>query len=346
MSYKSVTFAIAAALISALSPAIADSAYEAFDAAHGRGDHETAAHILFPLADGGDAKAQFALCELYLAGQGVPRDAIKAALWCGKAADQGHALARLALGIMHLQGMGGFPADTAEALRLLKPVAEQGLAEAQVQIGSIYEKGLGVAKDDQLAFKWYKMASDQNDNRAQYVLGKFYKDGRGVKQDYRRAVRLFQLSADQGTVIALAQLGTLYFNGQGVPQDYAQALKYFEEAASKGDTFSTFSIGWMHLIGAGVPRDDAQAFRWLKVAAERGYGEAQQLLGLMYTDGTMPQDIVRAHMWFNLASAAGQVDAPGYRDRLAKKMSADQIAEAQKMARQWKPLAPSQAIAK
>ena len=62
---------------------------------------------------------------------------------------------------------------------------------------------------------------------------------------------------------------------------------------------------------------------------------AQSNLGLMYAQGQgVPMDTVRAHMWFNLAAAMGNADALKNRDIAARKMTPDQMAEAQKMARE------------
>ena len=88
--------------------------------------------------------------------------------------------------------------------------------------------------------------------------------------------------------------------------------------------------------GRGVPQDDAEALKWYRKAAEQGYALAQTNLGFMYDHGRgVPQDYVLAHMWFNLAVAAAGNSAMA-RD-IAAKMTPAQIAEAQKLAREWKP---------
>jgi uncharacterized protein len=99
----------------------------------------------------------------------------------------------------------------------------------------------------------------------------------------------------------------------------------------------------MYEDGRGVPQDYAQAVGWYRKAADQGDSLAQFKLGLIYGQGQgMPQDYVRAHMWFNIA-AAGASDASvrdqsvKYRDLVAAKMTPEQIAEAQRLAREWKP---------
>ena len=94
----------------------------------------------------------------------------------------------------------------------------------------------------------------------------------------------------------------------------------------------------MYANGQGVPQDYAAAVSWYRKAAEQGYAAAQFNLGVMYDKGQgVPQDYVQAHKWWNLAAANGDADAIKSRDIVAKKMTPAQIAEVQKLAREWKP---------
>ncbi len=120
--------------------------------------------------------------------------------------------------------------------------------------------------------------------------------------------------------------------------DYATALTEFRPLAQQGNAVAQFSLGVMYLDGRGVPEDDAEAVRWIRRAAEQGLAGAQYNLGVMYRDGRgVRQDYVQAHMWFNLAAAQGKEDARKARDILAEQMTPAQIAEAQRLAREWKP---------
>ncbi len=72
--------------------------------------------------------------------------------------------------------------------------------------------------------------------------------------------------------------------------------------------------------------------------AEQGFARAQSNLAKMYRRGEgVPQDDVLAHMWFNLAAAQGHEDARKFRDKLAGRMTPAQLAEAQRLAREWTP---------
>ena len=94
--------------------------------------------------------------------------------------------------------------------------------------------------------------------------------------------------------------------------------------------------------GQGVPQDYAAAVKWNRLAAEQGDAEAQHNLGVSYHRGEgVPQDYVQAHMWFNLAAsrapASERDEAIKMRNVAASNMTPAQIAEAQKLAREWKP---------
>ena len=111
----------------------------------------------------------------------------------------------------------------------------------------------------------------------------------------------------------------------------ALAFRGFKTLATQGHADAQFYLGTMYENGEGVPRDDAEAEKWYRRAAEQGYADAQSALGLMYHAGeSVPRDHVRAHMWFNLA------DTGKHRDYVASLMTPEQIAEAQRLAREWK----------
>ncbi len=88
-----------------------------------------------------------------------------------------------------------------------------------------------------------------------------------------------------------------------------------------------------------MPQDDTHAQEWLLKAAAQGDKGAQVTLGFLYDMGRgVSQDYVQAHMWVNLAAAQGQEEAVAMRDEIAQEMTPEQIAEAQRLAREWKPI--------
>ncbi|KAG0273443.1 hypothetical protein BGZ96_004841 [Linnemannia gamsii] len=137
--------------------------------------------------------------------------------------------------------------------------AEQGSAEAQRNIGSIYDYGKKVTQDHNLAFTWYRKSADQGYSEGQRYVGYMYEYGRGVDRDYGKAMEWYLKAADQGDVDALCHIGSLYDGGLGVPQDGAQVVDFYRKAAEQGDSNSQFNLGNMYRHGRCVLKDKAKA---------------------------------------------------------------------------------------
>ena len=115
-------------------------------------------------------------------------------------------------------------------------------------------------------------------------------------------------------------------------------VKKLIQQANQGNAIAQCSIGVMYGTGRGVPQDDVQAVKWVRLAADQGDAESQCTLGFLYYDGQgVPQDYVQAMKWFNLAAAQGNENGKKGRDLVAKIMTPQQIAQAQELARNWKP---------
>jgi TPR repeat protein len=122
--------------------------------------------------------------------------------------------------------------DYTVAARLFLPVAEQGSAKAQYNLGLMYDKGQGVSQDYQEALKWYRKAADQGQVQAQYNLGMLYNDGQGVPQDYQESLKWYRRAAEQGHARAQGNLGLLYAKGRGIPQDFTRAYMWLNVAST------------------------------------------------------------------------------------------------------------------
>jgi TPR repeat protein len=115
-------------------------------------------------------------------------------------------------------------------------------------------------------------------------------------------------------------------------------VKWFELAAEQGEKVAQFNLGTMYDQGVGVTQDYAEAAAWFRLAAEQGYDEAQFNLGFMYAQGQgMPQDYVEAGKWWRLTAEQGIASAKKRLETLEALMTQDQIAEAQRLAREWRP---------
>ena len=129
--------------------------------------------------------------------------------------------------------------DYATALREFRPLAEQGNAGAQNNLGVMYEKGQSIPQNYKTAVKWYKLAAEQGVALAQTSLGVMYGKGRGVPQNDKTAVKWYEIAAEQGFAIAQYNLGLMYHKGQGVPQNYVRAHMWYNLATSQGDKDAT-----------------------------------------------------------------------------------------------------------
>jgi TPR repeat protein/formylglycine-generating enzyme required for sulfatase activity len=202
--------------------------------------------------------------------------------------------------------------DYASALQEFKPLAEQGDANAQLLLGSMYAGGRGVPQNFAEATKWLRKAAEQGQTGAQILLGKFYEIGQSVPDDV----------------------------GQSIPQDYAEATKWYRMAADQGVSEAQLNLGFMYGRGGhGVPKDHAEAVMWYRRAAEQGDSRAQAMLGFVYAYGRgVPQDYKEAYFWYLLSVAQGELQNEE-RDRVAKFLPPAQLIQVQERATKWKPKA-------
>jgi hypothetical protein len=160
--------------------------------------------------------------------------------------------------------------------------------------------------------------------------------------DYTAALGAWLPLAERGDMDAQFNLGAMYQAGRGVRRDYPEAAKWYRKAAESGHAAAQFRLGDMYQQGLGLPQDDDEAFAWYHKAAEQGHAFAQYNLGLMYQRGQgAPQDFVQAYKWLYLAAARSepgraQANAARGRDRLTARMTATQVQEARRLAREWK----------
>ena len=118
--------------------------------------------------------------------------------------------------------------------------------------------------------------------------------------------------------------------------DYGTALAEWRPLAIKGDAKAQVFLAIIYNTGAGVTQDYTEGAKWLRKAAVQNDVRAQFGLGEAHYKGNgVAQNIVLAHMWLSLAAAKGHARAIKRRDGVAKLMTSAQIAEAQKLAREW-----------
>jgi TPR repeat protein len=121
--------------------------------------------------------------------------------------------------------------------------------------------------------------------------------------------------------------------------DYATALQEWRPLAEQGDAPSQFNLGLLYYDGHGVPQDYTEAARWFERSAEQGYAKAQHNLGAMYGIGKgVRRDYVQAYKWLSLCAATGDQSCEAQRNLVEKKLSNSKLQNAQRLAREWRPV--------
>ncbi len=208
-----------------------------------------------------------------------------------------------------LRGTGHLPPSRAlaAARRLVVTLGLLLLAVGPAWAG--FDDGMAAVKRGNYvaAYKIWRPLAEQGDIRAQYNLGVLYDQGRGVPQNFIEATRWYRAAAEQGHLDAQANLGFAYEQGRGVPQDFGEAAKWYRVAAERGDIAAQANLGTLYANGWGVPQDDVQAHKWLNLAASRATGRKFR------------RSLVKK------------------RKKIAARLTPEQIAEAQRLAQEWRP---------
>lgn len=241
-----------------------------------------------------------------------------------------------------------------------KKKAEAGDAQAQYNLGLIYNKGEGVTLDEEKgkepweldwsnrgkklqtkAVEWFQKAAVQGHAEAQFRLGMMcYYGYEGVPMDKAKAAEWWQKAAAQGIAGAQSMLGMMYYFGAGVAKDAVKAAEWYQKAAAQGDAYAQSMLGEIYRLGRGVPKDMAKAAEWYQKAAAQGIANAQYMLAGAYLFGEgVAKDEVRAYAWLNLAAAQSSEKSEAWmkkRDRVEAQLTPAQRAEGQRLASNWK----------
>ncbi len=307
-----------------------------------------AVDVLAKLSEGTDedeAIAEWDLGNLYRDGSGIPKDQTEAVKWYHRAAERGTPEMQRQLGIFYETGKG-VPQDYGQAFKWYRRAAERGDALAQSSLGILYSHGQGVPKDEAEAVKWWRMAAEQGNIVAQLYLGAMYQGGTGVPKDATEAAKWYRKAAEQGDDYAQANLAFRYQTGEGVPKDYVEAAKWHRKAAEQGFAMAQGGLGFLYHYGNGVTKDLGEATKWFRKAAEQGFANSQYMLGVAYRDGEgVIKDYVEAYKWLNLCAGAGDDIAKDNLAKLELLMSPGQIAEGQRLAREFRPRSGADKVA-
>jgi len=145
--------------------------------------------------------------------------------------------------------------------------------------------------------------------------------------------------AEKGDAKEQYKLANCYYRGDGVPKDFVEAVNWFRKSAEQGNAMAQCNLAKCYAFSEGVAKNVIEAVKWWRRASDQGESDAQFYLGMRYTRGDgVPKDYVEAHKWLNLAAAQGDQYASQFlSDKLEPLMTRDEITEARRLAREFKP---------
>ena len=261
------------------------------------------------LADAGNSEAMFRTAEMYLSGQGTVKNASRGIKYLRMAADRGSVEASLRLGLLYFAPAGESRTCVEHNYRLAREWLEKAgkQPEALLALGTIYQRGLGVPKDElrsQNYFdEWartYMIKAEQGDPEAQYQMGLYFTDGIRHAADDERAIHWYELSAKQDYVKALEALASIYtLGGTKIKPDPAKAeavfqdlIRIYEKNARSGDVDALLALGDIYQSGVGIPRDYAKSVDYLIQAIEKNSPAAMLTLANLLESGLVVNRVV------------------------------------------------------
>ena len=216
--------------------------------------------------------------------------------------------------------------EYSSAVYWYRKAAEQGITNAQCNLGYCYEYGQGVTKSITEAIKLYRNAAEQGNAAAQHNLGECYEKGRGVTQNYYEAVKWYRKAADQGIAEAEYNLGVCHEKGQGVTKSISEAEKWYRKAAAQGNANAKDNLKRLSSSGSTglqasssgknsssndkIPPKGTEAYNYYKQAI-LGKAKAQNKLGVCYEEGEggVTKDSSEAVKWYRKAAVQGYAEA-------------------------------------
>jgi TPR repeat protein len=186
----------------------------------------------------------------------------------------------------------------------MKPVS----INQEVQRGSDYLRGRGVAKDLVQAAYWYRKAAEHGDPGAQTMLSYMYFAGAGVPKNVHEALLWDLRAAGAGSVEAKVNLAAMFLHGDGVKQDQHEAFLLLQEAAAKHNGRAEAYLGTMYGLGLGVPPDYSKAKTWFEKGVKQHSPEAEFGLATLEATGQV-RNLAHETTLLRLSAADGYVPA-------------------------------------
>jgi TPR repeat protein len=159
-----------------------------------------------------------------------------------------------------------------------QPNAQTERQQIEAEAAGAYQAGDEAyqRQDYAEALRWFRKAADQGNADAQFNIGMMYENGEGVTQDYAEALRWYQKAADQENADAQNHIGLIYVNGWGVAQDYAEAGRWFRKAADQGNATAQYNLGLLYAGGKLGSRYKREGRLWMQKSAAGGNEDAKK----------------------------------------------------------------------
>ena len=253
-----------------------------FKEAIAKNDFETAFGIMEPLARQGHPVAQVNLGAMYKKGHGVEKHDAIAVMWYRLAADQGNLVAQFNLANAYYRGVG-VEESRQNAVELYNLAARKGHRTSRRVLEAMFQIGLRAAKngDFSLTFREWKPLAEHGMAKAQINLGLMYENGDGVTSDLKSSFNWYLRAAKQGLRKAQFLVGVAYREGKGSQQDLKQSNVWFGRAAKQGDTNAQLIISAALALGETVPRNLSAALYWAYIAKFEGDDDAAPVIKLL-----------------------------------------------------------------
>jgi TPR repeat protein len=207
--------------------------------------------------------------------------------------------------------------DYGTALPLLQPLSDDGNPIAGCMVKVMLDRSQGRVAYDANAMATTCLAAASGQRAAQLDLAGNYRTGLILAKDEAKAFMLYQLAADQGSPVAQKVLGDFYAEGIGVTRDLIIACQWWGRAARQGGSEQAErNYGTCYLTGTGVPHSAGRALAWWLIAKSNEKADQDGLPGWVFQS---------------------EGDADRRSNTLMQRLPADQVAEAQAIARAWRP---------
>lgn len=209
--------------------------------------------------------------------------------------------AQYLLHVLYRHPLPGMPRDLIEASYWFDRAEENaGNAYAKFRIARLYERGYGVPRDYEEAFRWYLWAAQQGVTEAELKVGEMYYDGFHVLKNHKEAYHWYLRAAAENEPDAMYQLGLIDYNGSKGQVDLQMAFDWFLMAARKGHPNAQFQLGNMYFRGEGQRQSDIEAYAWWSLASdgllETEYPHLTHLIERM-TPHEMKQAVAKAALY-------------------------------------------------